>query len=96
MFLSSFDKTNSNGSIKPSSNKKLHLDRLRNDKIFHCPTNDCVKTFLNSKSLEEHISMGKHVYNIKGIDQVKQMYIHHITNSDFNKFNNNDSVTSNI
>ena len=40
--------------------------------------------------------MGKHVYNLKGIDQVKQMYIHHITNSDFNKFNNNDSIISNI
>ena len=40
--------------------------------------------------------MGKHVYNLKGIGQVKQMYICHITNSDFNKFNNNDSITSNI
>ena len=27
---------------------------------------------------------------------MKQMYIHHIANSDFNKFNNNDSITSNI
>ena len=72
-------------SIKPSSSKKLHLDRMRNDKIFYCPTNDYVKTFLNSKILQEHISMGKHVHNLKGIDQVKQIRIHHITNSDFNK-----------
>ena len=93
--LSSFEKNNSNSSIKPSSSQKLCLDRMRNDKIFYCPTNDCVKTFSNSKSLEG-ISTRKHVYNLKGIDQVKQMYIHHITKSDFNKFNHNDSITSNI
>ena len=63
--LSSFEKTISNSSIKPSSSKKLHLDRMRNDKIFYCPTNDYVKTFLNSKILQEHISMGKHVHNLK-------------------------------
>ena len=40
--------------------------------------------------------MEKHVHNLKGIDQVKQMRIHHITNRDFNKFNNNDPNTSNI
>ena len=68
---------------------------MRNDKIFYCPTNDYVKTFLNSKILQEHISMGKHVHNLKGIDQVKQIRIHHITNSDFNKFNDNDSIISN-
>ena len=84
--LSSFEK---NDSIKLSNSKKLHLDGMRKDKIFYCPTNDCVETFLNSKSLEKHISMGKHVYNLKGIDQVKQMYIHHTTNNDFN---NNDSI----
>ena len=66
--LSSFEKNNSNSSIKPSSSKKLRLDQMRNDKIFYYPTNDCVKTFLNSKILEEHISMGKHVYNLKGTD----------------------------
>ena len=57
--LSSFEKTNSNSSIKQSSSKKIRLDRIRNDNIFYCPTNDCVKTFLNSKSLEK--DMLKHV-----------------------------------
>ena len=70
--LSSFEKTNSNSSIKSSSSKKLPLDRMRNNKIFYCPTNDCIKTFLNSKILQEHISMGKHIHNLKGTDPVTQ------------------------
>ena len=43
--LSSPEKTNSNSSVKPTSSKKLRLDRMRNDKIFYSATNDCVKTF---------------------------------------------------
>ena len=90
--LTSFEKTETSF-ITPSRSKKPLLARMRNDQILYYPTNDCVKTFLNSKSLKEHISMREHVYWLKGIDQVNQTYINDITNSDFNNLNN-DSHTS--
>lgn len=85
--LTSFEKTESSF-ITPSRSKIPCLDRMRNDQILYYPTNDCVETFLNSKSLKEDISMREHVYWLKGIDQANQIYINDITNGDFNNFNN--------
>ena len=36
-----------------------------------------------------YIYIGKDVYSLKGIDQVKQIYVNHISNSDFNNSSNN-------
>ena len=75
------ENVDSNYNSMPCEHKKRRLDRMRNDNVLYCPISDCVKTFLSEEALKNHMLLNNHSYSLTGLDQVKQIYISHVTNS---------------
>ena len=58
--------------------KKPRLDRKRGDAIKVCHVQSCSKTFMSHDELEQHLLKGDHIYQLTGMDSVKQQYLEHV------------------
>ena len=68
---------------------------MRNDSILYCPISDCVKTYLSEAALENHVLLN-HNYSLTDLDQVKQVYISHVTNGSELSCSFQDNLSVNI
>ena len=70
---------------------------MKNDNILYCPTSDCVKTFLSEAPLENHMLLiNNHSHSLTDLDQVKQIYINHVTNGSELNCSFQDNLSVNI